>query len=300
MPYFFWLEVSEESSSYKSEFYVDDFHVGDKAIFVMNDDDIVLPLEFTYKAEVVNLNPVEETEWNEHGRQGMVTAINEDDSGWCKYYLDFGCGISSVEVKKYLGNDGTLNYGDIIRAKFTDVCPTEIGQICWDDDAEITYLGTAEEYYGNTRELTITNISGNTLYLEDEQNMSYSFYWYIPEYYRYKSEFYIDNFNIGDKAIFVMNDEDDVILPLEFTDKAEVDESINLNPVETKVIAGDANGDSEVDIIDVIAMNKVILGQKQFTAEQLKACDFNQNGMVDPDDSLLLMEYIVGLIDVLN
>ncbi|MBD5142260.1 MAG: hypothetical protein HDT22_01425 [Ruminococcus sp.] len=209
-------------------------------------------------------------------------------------YLNNGCVISPNMVS----DDITLEYGDVVWMIANDIAASIPGSFGTIEETE--YFGKAEEYYGTTKELTITNIDGNRLYLEDEQNMPYFFRLEISEESSsYKSKFYVDDFHVGDKAIFVMND-DEVVLPLEFMYKAEVDESINLNPVETKVIAGDANGDSEIDIIDVIAMNKVILGQKQFTAEQIKACDFNQNGIVDPDDSLLLMKYIVGLIDILN
>ncbi|MDE5737231.1 MAG: dockerin type I repeat-containing protein [Oscillospiraceae bacterium] len=63
------------------------------------------------------------------------------------------------------------------------------------------------------------------------------------------------------------------------------------------VILGDADENGAVDILDVIVVNKAILGQKILTGKQMKAVDFNQNGMVEPDESLMLMEFIVGLID---
>ena len=65
------------------------------------------------------------------------------------------------------------------------------------------------------------------------------------------------------------------------------------------IILGDADENGVVDILDVIVVNKAILGQKILTKTQMKAVDFNQNGMVEPDESLMLMKFIVGLIDSL-
>lgn len=63
---------------------------------------------------------------------------------------------------------------------------------------------------------------------------------------------------------------------------------------------GDPNGDGSVDILDVILVNKVIFGKVSITKEQLKAIDFNHNGMPDAEESLLIMKYLVGLVDKLE
>ena len=68
---------------------------------------------------------------------------------------------------------------------------------------------------------------------------------------------------------------------------------------ETTVTKGDATGDGEVDITDIIVANKAILGQKTLTAEQVKALDIDGNSIVDATDSLTIMKYIVGLIESL-
>ncbi|MDE6708112.1 MAG: Ig-like domain-containing protein, partial [Oscillospiraceae bacterium] len=62
------------------------------------------------------------------------------------------------------------------------------------------------------------------------------------------------------------------------------------------VLAGDVDENGSVDILDVIAMNKTILGQKVLTTSQQQAADLDKNGMVDTVDSLTLMKMIVGLI----
>ncbi len=58
---------------------------------------------------------------------------------------------------------------------------------------------------------------------------------------------------------------------------------------------GDANGDGEVDIIDVIAVNKYLLATADLSSEGKNAVDFDQNG-VDAADSLNLLKYVVELI----
>ena len=65
---------------------------------------------------------------------------------------------------------------------------------------------------------------------------------------------------------------------------------------ESKLKAGDANGDGNVDISDVVFINKVVLGKEIFTAEQIALCDFNENGIVDATDALTLMKIVVNII----
>ncbi len=69
---------------------------------------------------------------------------------------------------------------------------------------------------------------------------------------------------------------------------------------ETKELeSGDADGSGKIDILDVITINKAILGKEKLSDKQLKAVDFNGDGKPDAGDSLILMKYIVGLIDTL-
>ena len=60
--------------------------------------------------------------------------------------------------------------------------------------------------------------------------------------------------------------------------------------------AGDADGSGSIDILDVITVNKAVLGKEILTSAQLKAIDFNGNGKPDSDEALSLMKYVVGLI----
>ncbi len=64
-------------------------------------------------------------------------------------------------------------------------------------------------------------------------------------------------------------------------------------------LLGDATGDNSIDILDVITLNKAILGKETLTQEQVSAIDFNGNGKPDSEESLMLLKYIVGLITTL-
>lgn len=52
--------------------------------------------------------------------------------------------------------------------------------------------------------------------------------------------------------------------------------------------------------MDVIAINKAILGKESLTEEQILFADIDGDGQVTPTDSLMIMKFIVGLIDSLD
>ncbi|MBR0485462.1 MAG: family 43 glycosylhydrolase [Oscillospiraceae bacterium] len=73
-------------------------------------------------------------------------------------------------------------------------------------------------------------------------------------------------------------------------------EELTETTTEDAFLAGDASGDGTVDILDVIVINRAILGKEEISEKQLKAIDFNQNNKPDSSESLAVMKYIVGLI----
>ncbi len=64
-------------------------------------------------------------------------------------------------------------------------------------------------------------------------------------------------------------------------------------------IKGDATEDEDVNIVDVIAVNKNILGKEKMSAYAQYVSDVNQNGTVDSGDSLEILKYVVGLNETL-
>ena len=76
----------------------------------------------------------------------------------------------------------------------------------------------------------------------------------------------------------------------------ETEPQIYVNPPEIVLFSGDASGDGEINILDVVSLNKAIMGKETLTEEQLKAIDFNGNGKPDADEALTILKYIVGLV----
>ena len=63
---------------------------------------------------------------------------------------------------------------------------------------------------------------------------------------------------------------------------------------------GDTDNSGEIDIMDIITVNKALLGSKRLSASAVKAIDFNGNGLPDSEESLLLLKYVVGIVDTLQ
>ena len=88
-----------------------------------------------------------------------------------------------------------------------------------------------------------------------------------------------------------------------FMEENGIDSSlVNFEMLE-KVISllmGDATGDNDVNILDVIVVNKAMMGKETLTEEQLKAIDFNGNGKPDAGEAQDILKYIVGLVESLS
>lgn len=66
--------------------------------------------------------------------------------------------------------------------------------------------------------------------------------------------------------------------------------------VVTKKNYGDLNGDSVVDILDIITVNKYLLGVLSLEDDLRLNADVDQNGVVDSTDALYLLKYVIELI----
>ncbi len=60
---------------------------------------------------------------------------------------------------------------------------------------------------------------------------------------------------------------------------------------------GDVDGDGEISILDVITINKAIMGKEILSETQNKAADVNKSGKPDSGDALQILKKIVGLIE---
>ncbi|MBR0485938.1 MAG: endo-1,4-beta-xylanase [Oscillospiraceae bacterium] len=65
---------------------------------------------------------------------------------------------------------------------------------------------------------------------------------------------------------------------------------------EASTLPGDADLSGGVDILDVITVNKAILGKETLSKQQEINADVDNSGVPDSSDALLIMKYIVGLV----
>lgn len=76
--------------------------------------------------------------------------------------------------------------------------------------------------------------------------------------------------------------------------------SVKITVTSAESLLGDANLDGNINILDVIVINRAVLGKENLSAEQIKAADVNKNNVPDSVDSLTIMKYIVGLVMALE
>lgn len=62
---------------------------------------------------------------------------------------------------------------------------------------------------------------------------------------------------------------------------------------------GDINNDGSIDIVDVIMLNKFLLGSATLSDQQYASADADGNGTVDSTDSLNILKYVVKLVESL-
>ena len=84
-------------------------------------------------------------------------------------------------------------------------------------------------------------------------------------------------------------------------DKMEVGKSYDFIVSGNEIIipdlmtTGDADGNGDLDILDVITVNKAVLGKEALAEDKISLVDFNGNGVPDSDDALTMLKKIVGL-----
>lgn len=66
------------------------------------------------------------------------------------------------------------------------------------------------------------------------------------------------------------------------------------DPQEPQVVLGDVDEDGSIDVLDVWRILRGSVQLDALTNRQIKAADYNKNGMVEADDALLLLNKLVG------
>jgi aryl-phospho-beta-D-glucosidase BglC (GH1 family) len=87
--------------------------------------------------------------------------------------------------------------------------------------------------------------------------------------------------------------------PIEITEastEATTGNTTEGTTANTALLYGDSNDDGTVNILDVIALNKSMMGSYTLTSTGMKVSDVDLDGSISAADSLLIMKYIVKMI----
>ena len=119
----------------------------------------------------------------------------------------------------------------------------------------------------------------------------------IAEAYNDADDAFINFSTDADSVLLYEIDKNTIGVKIDSDNNGTYDKLIAQTP---ESITGDANLDGNVDILDVITINKAILGKETLTRHQNEFSDVNQNGVPDSSDSLAVLKYIVGLTSSLK
>ncbi|MBR7085850.1 MAG: dockerin type I repeat-containing protein, partial [Oscillospiraceae bacterium] len=179
--------------------------------------------------------------------------------------------------------------GDLLRINFTgSIAEIYPGCMHFNKEDTIENLGNITEI-ATLKDLTVADAETNTVTLKDADG---EIYYYqkgdLSFYDEFGSAYTTFNPKAGETITFYMY-ENEPILP-------KLDDSISVNPVPTVTATGDADGSGELDILDIITVNKAILGKEILSEDKISYVDFNGNGVPDADDALTMLKMLVGLI----
>ena len=179
--------------------------------------------------------------------------------------------------------------GDLLRINSTGgIAEIYPGCIHFNKEDTIENLGNITEI-ATLKDLTVADAETNTVTLKDADG---EIYYYQKGDLRFYDEFgsAYTTFNpkAGETITFYMY-ENEPVLP-------KLDSDLTVIPVPTVTATGDADGSGELDILDIITVNKAILGKENLSEDRISYVDFNGNGVPDADDALTMLKMLVGLI----
>ena len=80
------------------------------------------------------------------------------------------------------------------------------------------------------------------------------------------------------------------------TETTEKDSEATSETKAKDFLYGDVDRNGEVDILDIITLNKNLLGKEEIDADQQKAADVDLSGKPDSNDAILILKFIVGMV----
>ena len=234
--------------------------------------------------------------------RNICTVIGENEGA---VYLSNGCAMTQKAFQEYSGRDVVLTYGDVIAVRDANIEPIAPGYYNLDSQSEVMYLGSVEEYYANQiKELTVKDISQTCakITFADADGTVYEWFTEIEsmDHFGYQPGIDPRVLHVGDEiecavetAEYYAGDtlctREEVIIPF-----LKRDQNYITHKLTEASLLGDITGDGKVGVMDVVALNKSLLGVRSLADElAFFSADMNCDGAVDIFDLALLKRKVL-------
>ncbi|MBQ7004402.1 MAG: dockerin type I repeat-containing protein [Oscillospiraceae bacterium] len=229
--------------------------------------------------------PVDRKAQQTTGEFAVIEAICQatDGSGRMAYLTNTGLYLDSMQIGPYLTEGSAMPaLGDVIVYSVETLDMSSPMRAHFGENSYITNLGPAWEYYDGRIELTVKSVKMDELNIEtyyelEEPETDKTFMIGLKNNWEYC--FGTEPLHAGDVMTFVTNEKGHRVY-LMSADRL-----------------GDANADGDVSIVDVVMVNRHVMGADMTsTTMNTDAADFDKNGEVTHEDSLSILKRLVGLV----
>ena len=277
---------------------VENFPASEKVGYLLS---LSAPLEKVLPDTVQESMPNASEEGSAFNEEKFFVVVGTYSGGYTqlRYLYPTSSGAYNAD-KVILSDDTKYAYGDVLTCK-GDAQMTRVQSApddpvyamayhySLDEAADLTKVGNCKNLL-EKKVLTVTDAvydgSGHWSYhLADAAGTEY---YYGLNIFGSSLDVSLSEANIGDAVTFAMY-RDTPAIPLSI---GEVKES-----PQTAAKQGDLNGDGVSDIMDVIRLNKVLLGVEKLTDEQSSAADLDGDGTMTANDALVLLKQILGITE---
>ncbi len=215
---------------------------------------------------------------------GTIDVIVSSSGEGGSFLTNYDLSLTASEIESVLTEGSAMpTLGDVICYEAELFLPAFPGRAQFGETGFVTNLGPVWDYYSGRSTLTVT-VSEDTgerfLYtlLDEETEKSYQFD-FVKQGSGWNYANGAESMRPGDMVTFVINENGRPVYPLS---------------VER---LGDANADGDVSIVDVVMVNRHVMGADMArTTMNTDAADFDKNGEVTHEDSLSILKRLVGLV----